>query len=204
MSRLMRNAYRVATTGDEPLTLAQAKEWLRVDSDQENDALEVLITTAREIVEFRTGRAIPQQTWKLVASDWPRSDIYGNDTLALPTAPLLSVENVKYYPDGGGAQQTMSSALYHTAMTGMPGMIVLVDGQSFPDLTTRPDAVEINYTAGYASTGAVPKPLLHAIKLVLSHLYENRTPVVVGTIASPLPLGLENLLDGYRVEGWIA
>lgn len=43
----------------------------------------------------------------------------------------------------------------------------------------------------------LPAPLVHAMKLMLSNFYENREPVVVGTITSQVPYSMEYLLEPY-------
>lgn len=45
--------------------------------------------------------------------------------------------------------------------------------------------------------GVLPAPLLHAIKLMIGNFYENREPVLVGTISAALPFSFEYLLDSY-------
>ena len=46
-----------------PVTLAEAKLHLRVDSTDEDTLITALITAATEMCEQKTGRAIMQQTW---------------------------------------------------------------------------------------------------------------------------------------------
>lgn len=43
----------------------------------------------------------------------------------------------------------------------------------------------------------LPKPLIHAMKLMISNFYENREPVVVGTITALVPYSMEYLLEPY-------
>jgi len=45
--------------------------------------------------------------------------------------------------------------------------------------------------------GELPKPLLHAMKLMMSNFYENREPVVIGTTTAALPYSMEYLLEPY-------
>lgn len=201
---MIRHAVRITDATSEPLTLAEAKAWLRVDSDDDGTEIEALIKTARQYVENYTGLAILPQTWRFVASEWPEEPQYVPNAIRLPRAPLATVTSVKYYPEGGGAQATFSSANYHVVTVVEPGLVVLAEDKSWPDLAVRPDAVEINYTAGYATTAAAPQAAIHAVKLVLAHFYENRSPVNIGNIVTPMPLSLTDLLNSLRVEGWCA
>lgn len=196
-------AVRIIDATSEPVSLADAQAWLRVDSQDDATEITTLITTARQIVEDFTGRALLTQTWRLVASEWPEGRFAGvENVVQLPRSPLASVTSVKYYPENGGAQATFASSNYHVVTALTPGAIVIADGASWPDLAVRPDAVEVNFTAGEASAATVPAGLRHAVLLVLAHLYELRSPVNVGNIVNELPFSLRHLLESHRVEGW--
>ena len=196
-------AVRIIDATSEPVSLSEAQAWLRVDSQDDATEITTLITTARQIVEDFTGRALLTQTWRLVASEWPEGRFAGvENVVQLPRSPLASVTSVKYDPENGGVQATFASSNYHVVTALTPGAIVLADGASWPDLAVRPDAVEVNFTAGEASAATVPAGLRHAVLLVLAHLYELRSSVNVGNIVNELPFSLRHLLESHRVEGW--
>jgi uncharacterized phiE125 gp8 family phage protein len=197
-------AVRITDATSEPVTLAEAQAWLRVDSQDDASEITSLITTARQIVEDFTGQALLTQTWRLVASEWPAETFAGvGNVIRLPRSPLASVTSVKYYPEGGGAQATFASTNYHVVTVITPGAVVLADGASWPDLAVRPDAVEVNFTAGATTAAEISAGLKHAVLLVLAHLYELRSPVNVGNIVNELPFSLRHLLESHRVEGWV-
>ena len=60
------------------------------------------------------------------------------------------------------------------------------------------NGVQVNMTLGYAE-GSIPDGLLHAVKLLVAHYYENRNIVVVGTISSQVPNMIHSLLNPYRI-----
>lgn len=199
----MHSLVRTTAPATEPVTLAEAQAFLRVDSQDDATLIEALIATAREIVEDFTGRALITQPWRLVQDEWP-SGCGNEDVIALERSPLVTVESVKYYPADGGAQATFSSGNYYVLTGPLPGVIVLKDGSSWPDLAVRPDAVEVNFTAGAANAAAVPKTLRHCVLLLLAHLYELRTPVNVGSAVNEVPFTVRHLLESQRVNGWVA
>ena len=43
----------------------------------------------------------------------------------------------------------------------------------------------------------IPKPLIHAMKVLIAHFYENREPVLIGASVITMPYTLEYLLDPY-------
>lgn len=220
----MKSLVRVDDATTEPVTLAEAQAFLRTDSDADTDLIETLITTARQIVEEATGRALISQTWQRVQSNWPgylpanrrpynsydaprydalRYSTEDYDVIPLERSPLISVESLKYYPASGASQATLSSALYHVLTGPMPGAVVLKSTETWPDIFDRPDAIEVNFTAGYADAALVPRPLRHAVLLALSHLYDNRGAINIGNIVNELPMSLKFILEMNRIGGWV-
>jgi uncharacterized phiE125 gp8 family phage protein len=86
----------------EPVTLEEAKSWLRLSGTTDSDErVADLITGARLAVEQWTGLALITQTVKVYP---PCFDA----TLLLPVAPVASITHVKYY-DLNDVQQTYSA-----------------------------------------------------------------------------------------------
>ncbi len=80
----------------EPVTVADARAFLRISTDSEDDILRRLIAAAREIIESETGLSLIDQTWRLRVDRWPRSG-----RLALFKYPVKMVTTVvAYRPDG--------------------------------------------------------------------------------------------------------
>ena len=66
MSAILLNA-----PASEPVSLAEAKLFLRVEHDDDDDLIAALIAAARVQVEAQTRRALITQTWRLVRDVWP-------------------------------------------------------------------------------------------------------------------------------------
>ena len=94
----------IAGPGEEPVTLADAKAFCRIDSSDEDALVSALIAAARLQVESLTGRALVTQTWRLTMTCAPRlvelpvipaaSLIEGPDGAVLQGDALLLVEPV--------------------------------------------------------------------------------------------------------------
>ena len=56
--------FLVTGPATEPLTLAEAKSWLRVDGTTEDGLIQSLITSARLAVEAATNRLLIAQQWR--------------------------------------------------------------------------------------------------------------------------------------------
>jgi len=189
--------YALATAPSvEPVSTDEAKLHLRVDSDTDDDLIDVLIQAAREGVEESTGRALITQTWTYIADAFP-----GEDRIELWHPPLQSVTSIKY-TDSDGTEHTFSSDNYQVDTDSEPGRIVLTSGCSWPGDTLRAaNGVEITFVAGYGDAATdVPASLLAAIKLTIGHLYEHREDVIVGKGARTLPSGADRIL--WRYKDW--
>ena len=66
---------RLATdAASEPVTVADAKAYARVDDSADDTLIGTLITAARKRVEKETGLALMPQTWVAVFDRWPGAD----------------------------------------------------------------------------------------------------------------------------------
>lgn len=158
------------------------------------------ITTLRETAETMLdgeagwlGRALLTQTWDLVLDWFPAC-------IEIPLPPLQSVSSIAYV-DGDGATQTLSSSVYQVIDQGLwkPSLIVEAYQQSWPTTRDQPQAVTVTFVAGYGAASAVPAPIKSAIKLMVSHWYENREPVAIGETVEKMPMTVRALLANYRV-----
>lgn len=188
----------------EPLTLAKARLFLKVDEDvTEDDSLITdQIKEARQAGENETGRAWITQTLRLVLDRWPEAGDPGQEqgsTIWLPRPPLVSVTSVQYY-DVDGALQTLAASKYWVVPHRHEGRLVLKSTESWPELEEdRPAAILVDFVAGFGGASNVPGQYLSGLKLLLGHLYENRTHEVTGTIISKLGLSVDTLWNHERV-----
>ena len=176
------------TTPTEPITLPEAKLHLRVDGTDEDTLITALISAARETCEDRIEGSIPVTGWKLTLDAFP-------DAIRLPRAPIASVESVKYL-DADGVQQTLSALDYLVDTVSTPGYIVPAYGKAWPETREQINAVEVEYTAGSATTPAALKAWM---LLAVGEMYANREasserPSVAHGFA-------ERLLDPFRYWG---
>jgi len=179
----------------EPLTLAEARDQLRIDGEDEDTLLAGLIQAAREWAEAFTRRALITQTWELVLNTWPTGDRF-----SLPLPPLQSVTSIKY-TDIDGDEATFSSASYIADTDHTPGRIVLKNGYSWPAVTLREvSGIRVRFVAGYGAAAAdTPQVIRQAMLLVVGHLYENREDTVATGNLRTIPLGAEMLAWNRRV-----
>jgi uncharacterized phiE125 gp8 family phage protein len=181
----------------EPVTLAEAKNHLRVDDDSENELIDALRVAAREYVETFTGRKLITQTWDLKLDAFPCERC-----IELPFAPVSAVSSISYV-DANGDTQTWASSNYTSDTPSgpfaMPGRIVPAYTVSWPTTRNVINAVTVRFVAGYGATvHTTPYLLRAAIKLLVGHWYANREPVVVGSIANDIPLSVQSMLWSFK------
>jgi len=178
---------------DEPINLAEIKNFLRIDGDDDEWLLLDLIRGARTVFETETGRQLITATWEYYLDNF-------EDEIELPLPPLQTITLIKYY-DEDGVEQTVSSDDYEADVTVEPGIIRLKwwDDATWPTIQTRPNCITIKYTAGYGTRSDVPERAKEAMRLLIGHWYENREDVIVGNYARQLPRGFNSLVNGLKV-----
>jgi uncharacterized phiE125 gp8 family phage protein len=175
----------------EPLTLSEAKLYLRIDTDAEDDFVGALIAAARTHVEARTRRALVAQTWRFVFDDWPP-----DGRIALRLAPLQSVVTARVY-DAAGAAHALDSG---TFVVDAAASVLAWPPWAVPAPGREAAGIEIDVVAGYGDAGGdVPETLRQAVRLLIAHWYENRALVAPGQQVAALPATVEALLAPYRV-----
>lgn len=177
----------------EPVSLDEAKAQVRIaltNGAYDQDLL-ALITASRVYCERITGKAFCTQTLKLTRDRFPGCREEG--IIRLPRPPLASVTSVKY-DDTDGTEQTLSASTYVVSTAYEPGQISLADGEIWPETIEEAGAVRVVYVAGYGSAADVPPMIKQAMKLLISHWFENREGVLTGTISKAIEFSLQDVL----------
>jgi uncharacterized phiE125 gp8 family phage protein len=105
------------------------------------------------------------------------------------------------YTDSDGDEATLAGDQYRLSTSSSMAVLRPAYGVSWPSTRCEPDAVRVQYTAGYSADEsppqAVPEPIRQAMHLCIAHFYANREAVDVNTLME-LPLGVRALLTRYR------
>ena len=182
-------SYLLAGPASEPLALAEAKAFLRLDDDAEDALVTTLIAAARLHVEGTSGRALLAQSWRLVLDGWPRDGV-----VELPVSPLISLAGITAY-DADGDPHEIALAQFQSE----PARLLLPDHVAgMPDLRRR-QGLEIDYVAGYGVDAAeVPADLRQALLTLVAYWFEHRDAVIVAGSGAVVPSGFDRLLAPYR------
>lgn len=188
----------VSPPANEPVTVNEAKAHLRVVGTDDDVYISDLIAAARRHVETITRRALLTQTWDYALDSFPPCAI------EVPLPPLVSVVSIKYLEAATGIQATLPGAAYRVDSKRQPGRITPEVGVPWPVTYPAPNAVEIRFTAGAATTADVPEPIRHAIKLMVGTWYENREQAIFdarwGVSEIPGVAAVQALLRPYVVD----
>ncbi|MCR9128836.1 MAG: hypothetical protein NXI12_04885 [Alphaproteobacteria bacterium] len=157
----------------EPVSLSDAKAWLRAGHAEEDSLIGELLASARARVESETGLALITQSWRWTLDAWPSRRLSAcGQAVSLPVRPLISVQAVRTY-DAEGASTAIDPAEYR-AEPGEPGRLIAVLPFNLPQPERAAGGIEVDFTAGFGGTGDdVPAPLREAILRLVADAYSN-------------------------------
>jgi hypothetical protein len=190
------------------------KSFMRVDFSDDDTLIAELVKASQNVIETYINRAITTQTLSLFLDRLPfYNDVklqegvftapdleYNSNYIVLPKPPVASVTHVKYYANDDTAS-TFSATNYYVDTISEQARVVLKKGVSWPTVaeTRNANAYEIKYVAGYGGASDVPEPITQAIKLLTTHLYENREAVTSLSV-NAIPYTIGALLQPYKVQ----
>jgi uncharacterized phiE125 gp8 family phage protein len=176
---------------EEPVLLAEVKQALRIDAEDEDTLIERHIKAARAYVENYTGTRLVTQTLTLRTDDWA-------DLESLQIAPLSSVTSITYV-DVDGATQTLATSVYEARLYGLEPSIVLKYNQTWPTIRVG-SQITVTVVAGYGAAAATPPEIFHAICLLVGDFNRFRETAQVGSVSGKIPMaaGVEALLENHR------
>ena len=199
----------VTPAAEEPVSLAEAKRHLRVESAEDDALIGSLISAARQAAETLTGRQFVTARWKLVLDSFPGPSLMGvpaglpfslpGHAILLPKCPVQSVFAIRYL-DMSGTTQTMPRVDYAADTACEPARVTPVFGSAWPVSLPQIGAVALVFAAGYGDAASVPAGIKSWIKLRVGSLYAHREEVALLTSGKieALPF-IDGLLDPYRV-----
>lgn len=159
-----------ATT--EPLSLPEAKQYLRVDGEDNDTIIGSLIKQAREFCEDYQGKRLITQTLELVLDAFPTKSFIEFKNCS----PVQSITSVKY-TDYLNAESTMTATDYYLDNDSFVNRLVLAYNKQWPTNILKPtNGVRIRFVCGYGVAAAVPETVKQAMVLQMKLLYDDYRP----------------------------
>lgn len=173
-----------------PVTLAEAKAFIRVDGTDQDDVINAILAAATSWAEGLTRRAFIERPLDVRMGSLP----VGACRVVLPFPPVIDLTAITYQDMDGNAQ-TMDVA--DVSVDGLFGLVTPNAGVVWPAVRY----VDFVYTAGYGPAGEdVPGQIRQAILVASAQMYEYRVDQTVGAqISRPHDKASAALLQDFRV-----
>lgn len=153
----------------EPVSLAEAKLFLRVDHAEEDDLIGRLIGAAREAVEIGAGRALITRRVRESLDIWRRDGAGGAILSLSPVTDVIAVRLIA----ANGSESVIDPERYR--LDGARDRPRLIFEHGLPAILRSAGGVEIDYEAGLAEDAAgLPPSLRQAALHIVAALYEAR------------------------------
>lgn len=150
--QIIRDVTTTVEPVSEPITLAQAKNYLKVDFDDDNDLITSLIASARVRLEKYAGVAMSARTLQVVA--------YVDEFIELPYAPLNNITKVEYWDNGTWVEMSLGD--YYILGTTYKKIYMVANNRM---------EYRFTYTCGYTT---IPQPMITALYKLIADLYDYR------------------------------
>lgn len=191
-----RSLTRTTQPAVEPVTLAEAKAHLRVDTADDDTYIGTLITAARQWCEEYLDRTLVNTQWTMRLDSFPYE-------IELPRPPIASSGTVTAVTLtctlGDESTATLSSSAYRVDRHSTPGVVRQLRSGTWPANLDDYNAVTVTWWAGYGASGSsVPAAIRHAMLMLIGFWYENRSSVLVGSVSKPLEFAVESLLSSQK------
>lgn len=179
------------------ITVEAAKLHLYQDHDDQDGEIEAQIRAATRMAEQYTRRVFVARSFAMTLDDFPRAGQvwacpnddgevwpprFGNlsrgtrfpEAIVLPLGPVLAVTGIQYASldlDDDDQPTTQALDTYRVNMSATPGYLTPGYGQCWPCVARVPEAVRVEFMAGYGAAAQVPADIVAAVKLLLGDLF---------------------------------
>lgn len=206
-----------ANVATDYVTLAEAKQHLRVTASDDDSYISGLISMALDACSNYLGYSVKKGTAKYGFDSFTGSPALINPVngLNIPSgnylrvnSRVLSVNSVSYV-NASQAVTAFSGSDWITAPDPMGNYSRNIFINTAPSSLTD-DTIKyiVEVTEGFNPVGTTsvdpdtifPMGIKHAALLLVGQYYDNRNAIVVGTIQAQLSLGFEYLLDPYKIQ----
>lgn len=170
------------------LALDEAKRHLRVYHDDDDADISELVAVATAAVEGPNGIgiALAEQTWRMSLDYFPCE-------IRIPLGPVTEVISIDYTGADGDAASVPS---WRADLDTQPCRVWPERDTAWPAISCEPGAVKVTFKCGFTE---IPADLKAALKLLVGHFYEHREAVTTDLKAVDLPMGVDAILERYRV-----
>ena len=206
----------ITPAATQALTLDYVKTHLRSLGDADDALVRGWIDAAASYFTEKTGRPLVTETRELWLEGFPNAFGHGwfpdwpghlLGLIELPHPPLVKVNSIKYldatgayvdFSDGGSPETLYWQAGAPQGPYARRGWVRPIAGQCWPITQPDPAAVKINYDCGYGGVEDVPELARGILCYLIASYDQNRSPVAFRSAFSDFPIGISEVLDGFK------
>lgn len=180
------------------VSVNEAKAFLQVEFDTEDDYIEKCIKNAHKYIEQETHLWLGEQTWNLFfdAFSDPRRTNRDRGIIELVCSPLISIVSIKYL-DSENVERTLAPEKYRLLRGEIVSELVAAYGETWPDTLPVRQAVTVQVKGGFkvnADTALgeteLDSDLIGAMLVLVGQFYEHRQAVYTGLQLREFPAEL--------------
>jgi len=188
---LKKSLVEITAPATDTITLAEAKDQIKVEISDDDTIVGTLITAVRIFAERDMNLSFVDTIWDMKLDYFPHE-------IRFPRSPLSSVTSIKYN-DENGVEQTLATTEFTVDSDSLPGRVVEAEGKQWPTTQNEINAVTIRFVAGYGGIADVPEDIKAMMKLLFAYWYENREAFTLEGQPKELPMALSALMDIRRI-----
>lgn len=181
-----------AGPAQEPVSLTEAKEFMRLDGTEDDVLVSTLITAARIHIETSLGKILITENWSYFLDKWPKSK-----TVYLPLDPIQTIEEIRFH-DGLGSFEVIPVEDYSIDIISRHPRLQF-NGAKPASSSKKLNQIEIRFTAGFGDLQTdIPSDLKQALLMLATHWFEQRDPIAFGGNFTEVPHTIQALLNNYK------
>lgn len=183
-------AHLLTPPAAEPLSLTEAKAFLRVEHSDDDTLIAALIAAARGHVEAFARCALIAQTWRLVLDRWPQS---GRIRPRIGPLRALAAARLRDAADVATDIATNGFVVDHAAGE------IAAPPWTLPPPRRATAGIELDIEVGFGAAADIPPMLVQALRMLVAHWYENRGLIAIGQSVAMMPASVNAMIAAHRV-----
>lgn len=174
-----------------PVTLQEAKDYCKIDTDVDDDIVLRLINGATQYVESYCNTSLITQT-KIVWLN-PSDVDYKYNYVDLPIGPIIEIDELNSY----GQTNTETLADVHYTLSGR--RLFWDNGYYWPSDVRGFDSYAVTALVGYGDDAeSVPEDIKNAILMLVANWYQNREATPLEAQDKTIPYSVTAKLAPFR------
>lgn len=174
----------------EPVSLADAKAHLRIETAEHDQTIGDLIAVARDHLERSLSLSLISQTWRLYLDAWPADGL-----VRLNRGPAQDIVDLRVYDEEGG--EIIGETTWWLDGASRPARLWM---RLAPQPRRLLNGIEIDVRSGFGDTATdVPDSLRRAILIHVAAMFELSGAFGLADQPAVIPDGWERLVAPFRM-----